>query len=93
MAVRLALGASRAQILAAQRSELAVLGLVIAPIFEMSLRQSLIMSNGAWTIFFERPISATLLAISAVLLILSTAIVWVGLKLTGQRFGDVMRRS
>src|SRR5258705_345621 len=39
-----------------------VLGLVIAPIFEMSLRQSLIMSNGGWTIFFERPISACLLA-------------------------------
>jgi putative tricarboxylic transport membrane protein len=37
----------------------------------MILRQSLIMSNGAWTIFFERPISATLLAVSAVLLILS----------------------
>ena len=37
-----------------------VLGLVIAPTFEMSLRQSLIMSNGVWTIFFERPISAAL---------------------------------
>ena len=48
-----------------------VLGLVIAPTFEMSLRQSLIMSNGAWTIFFERPISASLLAVSAGLLILS----------------------
>jgi putative tricarboxylic transport membrane protein len=50
-----------------------VLGLVIAPTFEMSLRQSLIMSNGAWTIFFQRPISATLLAICAVLMILSAA--------------------
>jgi len=48
-----------------------VLGLVIAPTFEMSLRQSLIMSNGAWTIFFERPISAGLFAVSAGLLILS----------------------
>ncbi len=51
-----------------------VLGLVIAPIFEMSMRQSLIMSNGSWTIFFdpaERPIAATLLAISAVLLLLA----------------------
>jgi putative tricarboxylic transport membrane protein len=51
-----------------------VLGLVIAPIFEMSLRQSLIMSNGSWTIFFdpvERPIAATLLAISGVLLVLA----------------------
>src|SRR5690349_11574350 len=33
-----------------------VLGLVISPIFEMSLRQSLVMSNGKWTIFFTRPI-------------------------------------
>jgi TctA family transporter len=29
------------------------------------------MSNGYWTIFFERPISASLLAVSALLLILS----------------------
>src|SRR5882724_1811483 len=48
-----------------------VLGLVIAPTFEMSLRQSLIMSNGSWTIFFGRPVSAVLLAVSAILLILS----------------------
>src|SRR6201986_2950679 len=48
-----------------------VLGLVIAPTFEMSLRQSLIMSNGSWSIFFGRPISGVLLAISAGLLILS----------------------
>jgi putative tricarboxylic transport membrane protein len=48
-----------------------VLGLVIAPTFEMSLRQSLVMSNGAWTIFFERPIAGVLLAVSAVLLVLS----------------------
>jgi len=45
--------------------------LVIAPTFEMSLRQSLIMSNGTWTIFFGRPIAAVLLAVSATLLILS----------------------
>ncbi len=32
-------------------------------------------------------------AFGFLLLILSTAIVWVGLKLTGQRFGDVMRRA
>src|SRR5262249_59602503 len=48
-----------------------VLGLVIAPIFEQSLRQSLIMSNGGWTIFFERPIAAGLLAMSATLLALA----------------------
>ena len=32
-------------------------------------------------------------AFGFLLLILSTAIVWLGLKMTGQRFGDVMRRS
>src|SRR5215203_5700522 len=48
-----------------------VLGLVIAPIFEMSLRQSLIMSNGRWTIFFQRPIAAVLLALCAALLALA----------------------
>ncbi|RPI42681.1 MAG: tripartite tricarboxylate transporter permease [Betaproteobacteria bacterium] len=48
-----------------------VLGLVIAPTFELSLRQSLIMSNGHWAIFFERSIAAVLLALSGVLLLLS----------------------
>jgi putative tricarboxylic transport membrane protein len=48
-----------------------VLGLVIAPTLELSLRQSLIMSSGNWTIFFARPISATLLALTGVLLVLS----------------------
>ncbi len=48
-----------------------VLGLVIAPIFEQSLRQSLIMSNGNYFIFFNRPISLGLLIVSAVLLAMS----------------------
>ncbi|MFL4983334.1 MAG: tripartite tricarboxylate transporter permease [Xanthobacteraceae bacterium] len=48
-----------------------VLGLVIAPMFEQSLRQSLIMSNGNYLIFFQRSISLALLAVSIVLLILS----------------------
>src|SRR5688500_5046237 len=48
-----------------------VLGLVIAPLFEMSLRQSLIMSNGAWTIFLQRPVALTLLVASVGLLALS----------------------
>ena len=45
-----------------------VLGLVISPILEQSLRQSLIMSNGNYFIFFQRPISAGLLIISITLL-------------------------
>jgi putative tricarboxylic transport membrane protein len=45
-----------------------VLGLVIAPIFELSLRQSLIMSDGNWLIFVQRPIAQALLAVCALLL-------------------------
>ena len=48
-----------------------VLGLVIAPQLEMSLRQSLIMSNGSWSIFYGRPIAGVLLAVSAGLLVLA----------------------
>jgi putative tricarboxylic transport membrane protein len=50
-----------------------VLGLVIAPIFEQSLRQSLIMSNGNYMIFFNRPIAMGLLLVSGALLALSAA--------------------
>jgi putative tricarboxylic transport membrane protein len=48
-----------------------VLGLVISPIFEMSVRQSLIMSDGNWTIFFTRPIALVLLLVAVTLLALS----------------------
>ncbi|MGC1465255.1 MAG: tripartite tricarboxylate transporter permease [Pseudolabrys sp.] len=48
-----------------------VLGLVIAPILEQSLRQSLIMSNGNYLIFFNRPISLSLVVVSGCLLALS----------------------
>lgn len=48
-----------------------VLGLVIAPTLEQSLRQSLIMSNGHYTIFFDRPIALVLFLISISLLALS----------------------
>jgi len=48
-----------------------VLGVVLAPMIELSLRQSLAMSDGRYAIFIERPIAATLLAVGAVLVLLS----------------------
>ena len=48
-----------------------VLGLVITPTFELSLRQSLVMSSGDYMIFFQRPIAATLFVIAAGLLLLA----------------------
>jgi putative tricarboxylic transport membrane protein len=48
-----------------------VLGLVLAPMLEMSLRQSLALSDGSYAIFLTRPIAATMLAIGAAVLLLS----------------------
>jgi putative tricarboxylic transport membrane protein len=45
------------------------LGLVLAPMLELSLRQSLAMSAGDYGIFLARPIATTMLALGAVLLL------------------------
>jgi putative tricarboxylic transport membrane protein len=46
-----------------------VLGLVLGPLFESALRQSLTISHGSGLIFFARPISALLLAAAAIALL------------------------
>jgi putative tricarboxylic transport membrane protein len=50
-----------------------ILGLVLGPIFENSLRQSFTMSHGSAVIFATRPISAVLLACALLAL---TAPLW-----------------
>jgi putative tricarboxylic transport membrane protein len=50
-----------------------ILGLVLAPIAEQSLRQSLVISQGSPTIFVTRPIAAALVGLA--LLILATPLV------------------
>lgn len=48
-----------------------VLGVVLAPMIEMAFRQSLAMSDGSYTIFMQKPIAATLLAVGFLLVLLS----------------------
>jgi putative tricarboxylic transport membrane protein len=48
-----------------------VLGLVLAPMMELSLRQALAMSGGHYAVFVTRPISLTLLLVGAVLVLLA----------------------
>ncbi|HEV8617768.1 MAG TPA: tripartite tricarboxylate transporter permease, partial [Methylomirabilota bacterium] len=48
-----------------------VLGVILAPMIELALRQSLAMSDGDYTILVTRPISATLLAVGVLLVALS----------------------
>jgi putative tricarboxylic transport membrane protein len=50
-----------------------VLGAILAPMIELALRQSLAMSDGQYSIFVTRPISGTLLAVGAALVILNLA--------------------
>ena len=47
-----------------------VLGVVLAPIIEVSFRQALAMSNGAYLIFVERPLSAVFLGGALVMILL-----------------------
>lgn len=47
-----------------------ILAFVLGPMMETSLRQSLIKSDGSFSIFFRRPISAAFLAIAIILLLI-----------------------
>lgn len=46
-----------------------IVGLILAPMAEQSMRQALTISVGDWTTFVTRPLSGVLLAIAAMLLI------------------------
>ncbi|HEX2115449.1 MAG TPA: tripartite tricarboxylate transporter permease [Alphaproteobacteria bacterium] len=48
-----------------------VLGLVLSPLLETALRQSLAMSSGNYAIFVTRPIAAAMLGIAVILFLLS----------------------
>jgi len=50
-----------------------ILGLVLEPLFENALRQSLALSHGSLAIFVTRPISATLLAVTAAVILVPRA--------------------
>ena len=46
-----------------------IVGLILAPMAEQSMRQALTISMGDWSTFVTRPLSATLLGISALLIV------------------------
>jgi len=47
-----------------------VLAIVLGPLAESSLRQSLLLSRGSMTVFFERPISGPIMGIALLLFLL-----------------------
>jgi putative tricarboxylic transport membrane protein len=46
-----------------------ILAFILGPLFEQALRQSLILSDGSFSIFFTRPVSLGLLVVAAAMLI------------------------
>ncbi len=48
----------------------AVLAIVLGPLAETSMRQSLLMNQGSPTIFFERPLSLTIIVLTIILFLL-----------------------
>ena len=48
----------------------AVLAIVLGPIAEPTLRQSLLLSDGSFWIFFERPISGPITVVALILILL-----------------------
>jgi len=62
-----------------------VMAMVLSPLMENNLRQSLLLSHGSFLIFFSRPLAATLMGLAIFLLILPAlpwirARKWEGLK-------------
>jgi TctA family transporter len=47
-----------------------LLGLVLGPMMEQNLRRAMVIADGDWTVFFRKPISASLLAAAAALVVI-----------------------
>jgi putative tricarboxylic transport membrane protein len=46
-----------------------IIGMILGPLAEQNFRQALTISAGDWTVFFTRPLSASILAIAALALL------------------------
>jgi putative tricarboxylic transport membrane protein len=55
-----------------------LLAFVLGPIFEINLRQSLVLSDGSFSIFFTRPISAIAMILAILLFITSMLLPYLG---------------
>jgi putative tricarboxylic transport membrane protein len=53
-----------------------VVGLILGPMMEQSMRQALTISQGQWSTFLTRPISGTLIAITVLLVVAPRAWSW-----------------
>lgn len=54
----------------------AILGLVLVPLLETNLRRALLLSDGSFMVFLERPVSASILALVAVVTVVAQIRRW-----------------
>ena len=55
-----------------------IVGLILAPMAEQSMRQALTISQGEWSTFVTRPLSASLLAVAVLLVVVPPLLRWRG---------------
>lgn len=53
-----------------------IIGMILGPLAEQNFRQAMTISAGDWTVFFTRPLSATILALAALAILLPHLIEW-----------------
>jgi len=54
-----------------------VLALVLGPMMERSFREAMMISRGDLSVFVDRPISGTILAVGAIALVAPVLIAWI----------------
>lgn len=57
-----------------------IVGMILGPLAEAQMRNALSIGEGRWSIFLERPMSATLLAVLALVLLLPRLLKWRALR-------------
>ena len=53
-----------------------IVGMILGPLAEAQMRNALSIGEGRWSVFIERPMAATLLAVIVAVLVLPRALVW-----------------
>jgi putative tricarboxylic transport membrane protein len=53
-----------------------IVGMILGPLAEAQLRNALSIGEGKWTVFAERPMAATLLAICVIVLVVPRVLAW-----------------
>jgi putative tricarboxylic transport membrane protein len=57
-----------------------VVGMILGPLAEAHLRNGVAIGGGHWGVFFERPMSAFLLGVVAIVLLLPRLMKWLGAR-------------